>query len=94
MALAEGLVALALLIVVQYLVTDLSVRSQRFARLVRSEPTLLARDGQFCRSAMTRERITEDESISAVRAGGGDGIEDVAFMVLESDGTISVSLKR
>ena len=58
-----------------------------------SEPRLLAKDGQFLPEAMKDERITEDELISAVRANGGSGIEEVAFLVLESDGSLSVSLK-
>ncbi|WP_246204539.1 DUF421 domain-containing protein [Devosia marina] len=92
-ALAEGLVALALLIAAQYLVTFLSVRSQRFASLVRSEPALLAKDGRALEDAMKRERITHHEVLSAVRANGGNDISDVEFLILESDGTISVRLK-
>jgi len=92
-ALAEGAVALALLIVAQYGVTCLSVRSEAFAAAVRSEPTLLARDGAFCPAAMRRERITEAEMLSAVRAGGASGIGAVESVILESDGTLSVILK-
>ena len=90
--LADGATALALLICLQYLVTFCSVRSHRFAALVRSEPTLLARDGQFCLSAMKRGRVTQDEALSSVRASGGSTIGDVDTMVLESDGLISVRL--
>jgi uncharacterized membrane protein YcaP (DUF421 family) len=93
-ALAEGLTALLLLIGAQYLVTLLSVRSSRFAQLVRSEPTLLARDGRLFREAMKRERITEAESLSAIRASGGKAIADVELLVLESDGTLSVKLQH
>jgi uncharacterized membrane protein YcaP (DUF421 family) len=92
-ALAEGATALALLIAMQFVVTFISVRSERFAKIVRSEPALLVRDGAFCRAAMKRERITEDEALSAVRAAGGRGVEDVASLILESDGTLSTVLR-
>ncbi len=88
--LARGASALALLILMQYLVTFLSVRSAGFARAVRSEPALLARDGAFCRDAMKRQRITEEEVTSAVRSNGALGIEATSAVILESDGTISV----
>ena len=91
-SLAEGTVALALLICAQFLVTFLSVRSTRFSAIVRSEHTLLAKDGRFCHSALNRERVTPDEAMSAVRAHGGHAIADVAFVVLESDGSLSVQL--
>ncbi|WP_126974778.1 DUF421 domain-containing protein [Frigidibacter oleivorans] len=88
-ALAEGATALALLIAMQYVVTFISVRSRRFAELVRAEPALLVRDGTFCRETMKRERITEDEAMSAVRASGGSRLSQVASLILESDGTLS-----
>lgn len=93
-ALAEGAAALALLISMQFLVAFVSVRWQGFAKAVRSEPTLLVRKGEFCDSALRSERITRDEAVGAVRSNGARGIEDVEFLILESDGTLSVGLMR
>lgn len=90
--LAEGVVALALLIALQFLVTFASVRWSAFARAIRSEPTLLVRNGVFCHAAMKRQRITEDEAMSAIRSAGGERIETVRTLILESDGTLSASL--
>ncbi|HEV7346210.1 MAG TPA: YetF domain-containing protein [Devosia sp.] len=92
-ALAEGATALALLVLLQYLVTFTSVRSKTVAKLIRSEPSLIARDGAFCDAAMKRQRVTRDEALSAVRAAGGRGLDDVESLILESDGTISVCLQ-
>lgn len=92
-ALAEGAAALALLIAAQYAVTFTSVRSKTFASFVRSEPALLARDGQFCEQTMRRERITKEEALSAIRQSGGLELQDVASLILESDGTMSVKLR-
>jgi uncharacterized membrane protein YcaP (DUF421 family) len=92
-ALAEGAAALALLILLQFLVTWVSVRSQSFAKAVRAEPALLVRDGQCCTEAMRRERITPDEAVSAIRSSGGHDLADAQTVILESDGTLSVSLR-
>jgi Predicted membrane protein len=92
-ALAEGAAALALLIGLQYLVASLSVRSRAFARLVRSEPSLVARDGAFCDGRMRDQRLTADEVLGAVRANGGRDLDDVEAVILESDGSLSVILK-
>ncbi|WP_051142311.1 DUF421 domain-containing protein [Paracoccus zeaxanthinifaciens] len=88
-ALAEGATALALLIGMQYVVASLSVRSRRFATFVRSEPTLLVRNGEFCDAALKRERITRDEALGAMRAQGGSDLSEVKALILESDGSIS-----
>src|SRR3990170_1372212 len=46
-ALVEGIVALALLIGLQFLITWLSVRSAKVSRLVKAEPALLFHRGSF-----------------------------------------------
>jgi uncharacterized membrane protein YcaP (DUF421 family) len=89
-ALAEGVTALLLLIILQYIVAFLSVRSRRFARLVRSEPTLLVHDGTLCRDAMRRARVTEEELETVLRTNGERHFDAVSAIILESDGSFSV----
>lgn len=50
----EGLVALCLLVLLQYAITWGSVRSATLRGLVKSEPTLLVRDGVCLAEAMRR----------------------------------------
>lgn len=88
--LVQGLVAFAVLILLQYVVTALSVRSQRFQSFIKAHPTLLFHDGVFCRGPMKKERVTEPELFAAMRGAGFASIEDVAAMILETDGSISV----
>ena len=89
-ALTEGAVALALLIALQFTVAFLSVRWLPFARAVRSEPTLLLRDGELCSEAMRRARVTRAELETVVRTEGRRGFEGISAVILESDGSFSV----
>ena len=70
----------------------LPVASIAGAFLATGAVMLLARKGAFCDAALRSERVTRDEAISAIRSNGGRGIEDVDFIILESDGTMSVGL--
>lgn len=88
--LAEGVLALALLILLQYLVTWLSVRWRAVRRVVASEPSLLLHEGEFLRATMRRERVTEDEVRQALRKKGVEDPTGARAVVLESDGTFSV----
>ena len=88
-ALAEGIVALALLVGLQYAVAWASSRSRRVERLVKSEPTLVYRDG-FLHGAMRRERVTSDELRQAARGQGHADLSEVSAIVLETDGTLSI----
>jgi uncharacterized membrane protein YcaP (DUF421 family) len=89
-ALAEGLLALGLLILLQYLVAWSAVRARWFRRLVKSEPTLVFHDGEFLDSALRRERVTPDEVLAAMRSGGVMEPAEVGAVVLETDGSLSV----
>lgn len=89
-ALAEGVTALALLIGLQWLITWLSVRSQRVSHWVKAEPRLLFLEGRFLSEAMKRERVTEDELRAAVRSQGIGRMEQVVAVIMESDGGLNV----
>ena len=89
-ALAEGLLAFALLAGLQWAVAKLSLRSPRFSRLVKAEPRLLLHRGRFLDGALRDERVTRDEVLAALRASGVVDAGDVAAVVLETDGSLNV----
>ncbi len=89
-ALVEGVLALALLIFLQFSIAWLSVRSPKFRQLVKSEPALIAHRGAFLDSAMMRERITREEILAALRSSNIGDISGVQAVVLETDGSLSV----
>lgn len=92
--LAEGVLALALLVALQVAITFLSVRSRAVDALAKSEPTLLVRDGALLEAAMTRQRVTADEVQAALRAAGLPGLDRAAAVILETDGSMNVIPKR
>lgn len=89
-AFLEGFLAFAMLALLQWVVARLSIAFPGFRRLVRSQPRLLLEDGRYRPDAMRDERITEDEIVSVIRSSGVARIEDVAAVVLETDGSLSV----
>ena len=89
-SLAEGALALALLVTLQFVITWLSVRSPRFQQLIKAEPTLLLHRGRFLDGALTTERMTREEVLAAMRADNIADIASVAAVVLETDGSISI----
>ena len=92
-AFAEGVLALGLLIGLQFVITWLSVRIDWVEKLVKGEPALLLDRGKFLREAMKRHRVAEDEVRMAIRAQGIAAIDDVEAVVLETDGSFSVIKK-
>jgi uncharacterized membrane protein YcaP (DUF421 family) len=89
-ALLEGILGMGILVLLQYVITWISVRSDRFSALIKAEPSLLYHDGRYIASQMKRSRITETEVQAAIRERGSGSMDDVAAVVLETDGTFTV----
>ncbi len=87
--LAQGALAFALLIGMQFIVTWSSVRATWIRRIVTGEPALLMYQGMFLSTALKRARVTKDEVRAAIRSAGLEPISEVEAVVLESDGSFS-----
>ncbi|WNB86220.1 YetF domain-containing protein [Cellulomonas sp. ATA003] len=87
---SEGALAFALLALLQLVVSWTSARLPHGRSVVTAQPTVLLRDGALLDEAMRDQRITASEVRQAVRSSGVGGLDQVAAVVLESDGTLSV----
>jgi uncharacterized membrane protein YcaP (DUF421 family) len=86
----QSVLAIGYLILLQYLVATLSVRSERFQSLIKSQPVLLVSNGRVLEKALRQERLTREEIYAGIRSKGFRRLEDVGAVVLETDGNLSV----
>ena len=86
----QALVVLAALFTLQNTVARLRVRWRWFSDSVDNRPLLLARDGRLLRANMAAGRITEADLWAQLRHARVMHLSDVAAVVLETTGTISV----
>ena len=84
-----GAVAAGTLLVLNYLVADISGTNRRFRRWIQGQPSLLVHDGMPIEEHMAREHVSMDELHRALREHGIKGMDQVALAVLEVDGSIS-----
>lgn len=89
-SLAEGTLAFALLISLQFAVTWTTVRMPQVRSWITGEPRMLFYQGEFLLAAMLRARVAEDEVRSAIRSAGIKSLDEVEAVVLETDGSLSV----
>ena len=92
-ALIEGIAAFLILVVLQYMVAWLSIRSDGFKKLIKSDPKLIFYQGKYLKENIVKERVLEVEILQAARSSGINSMDQVEAVVLETDGSISVIKK-
>jgi uncharacterized membrane protein YcaP (DUF421 family) len=88
--LAEGALALFLLVGLQYLITWLSVRVNFVKSLITSTPALLFYKGEILDDVMKKERVTMEEIKSKARERGIASLDEIDAIVLETTGSITI----
>lgn len=89
-SLAGGAVAATTLLILNYLVAEVSGGNRRFRKFVQGQPSLLIHDGQVIEAHMAKEHVSMDELERSLREHGLSSYKDAALAVLEVDGSISV----
>ena len=87
---AEGVLAFAVLVGLQWSAATLSVRSATFRHLIKATPTILYWGDAFLPEVCRRERVSESEIRCAVRTSGYGQMSDVQAVILETTGDLSV----
>jgi uncharacterized membrane protein YcaP (DUF421 family) len=88
--LVDALVALLLLVVLQWAFAVARSRWSWFKAAVDVEPTVLYLDGRPQQRALRRHRLTPADLESAAREKGRGSLQDVRAVLLQSDGQLAV----
>ncbi|AFY58834.1 putative membrane protein [Rivularia sp. PCC 7116] len=92
-SLVQGVLAIGLLVLFQFIITWISVRSNIFQGWIKAEPTLLLFKGELQHHAMRHQRVAEGEVLAALRTNGMAALEDAEAVILETDGSFSAIKK-
>src|SRR5215470_1913747 len=84
-----GIAAALTLLLMNYLIADVSGGNRRFRKLIQGQPTLLVHNGSLVLPHMAKEHVSMDELERALREHGINNYHEVALAVLEVDGSIS-----
>src|SRR5579864_2353901 len=88
-SLIGGVAAALTLLVMNYLIAELSGTNRRFRKIIQGQPTLLVHDGNVLTAHLAKEHVSMDELERALREHGIESYHQVALAVLEVDGSIS-----
>jgi uncharacterized membrane protein YcaP (DUF421 family) len=88
-SLLGGMVAATVLLVLNYVIANLSGANRRFRKFIQGQPSMLIHDGQVIEAHMAREHVSMDALECAMREHGIASYHQVAIGVLEIDGSFS-----
>src|SRR5499427_5504091 len=88
-SLLGGIAAACTLLLLNFLIADVSGANRRFRRFIQGQPSLLVHDGAVIESHMAKEHVSMDELQRAMREHGISEYHQIALAVLEVDGSIS-----
>jgi uncharacterized membrane protein YcaP (DUF421 family) len=89
-SLTGGLIAAAVLLLVNLVLGRLAPRSRALSSLLKGHATLLVNRGVILEAHCRREGVTTEDLMAALREHGIAHLDDVRLAVLEVDGSISV----
>jgi uncharacterized membrane protein YcaP (DUF421 family) len=89
-SLGGGFVIIATLLILNLGVARLRIRFPIIERVLESKSVVVARDGHWLSDVLSREGITDEECLAALREHGIGSIEETKLVVLEADGSLSV----
>lgn len=88
-SLTGAMLAVGTIAILQVLTSWLNFRIPRLRPILDGEPIVIVQDGQPVERNLRRERLTADDLAEAARKEGIAKLDEVAWAVMETSGTIS-----
>jgi uncharacterized membrane protein YcaP (DUF421 family) len=88
-SLTGAMLAIGTIAVLQVAVSFLNFRFPRLRPVLNGEPVIVVQDGKPIERNLKRERLTMDDLAESARMQGIGSLDEVAWGVLETSGTIS-----
>lgn len=85
-----GIVPIGTIMLLEILLSALSMRSQRWRSLINGRPNVIIKDGKFLPKEMKKVRYTINDVMEQLRRKGHADVTDVEVAVIETDGNLSV----
>ena len=91
---AQAMGAIGAIFLLQFALSKGRRLSARFAEAIDNKPLLLMHQGEFIEPAMQEARVTRATLMEKIRGSGAASVDDVAAMILETTGDITLINKE
>ena len=91
--LVSGFLPITVLVMCEIILSAIMMKSSRLRRIVCGRPIIIINDGQVDRKQLRRLRMTVEDLFAQLREKSIVHLEEVAYAIMETNGTMSVIKK-
>jgi len=92
--LLAGIIPIITLIALEVLLSFGALKSKKFRNITCGTPSILVHDGRIMRDEMDKMRFNNDDLSEELRLAGCTDITSVQYAILETNGQLSLVLKK
>ena len=89
-SLINGVMAIFTLMLLQVLISFLSIKSEKFKNLVSGKPSILIEKGKLNIKGLKKLRITSTDLLEQLRLANCPSLSDVEYAIMEANGQLTV----
>ena len=89
-SLINGVMAIFTLMLLQVLISFLSIKSEKFKNLVSGKPSILIEKGKLNIKELKKVRITSTDLLEQLRLANCPSLSDVEYAIMEANGQLTV----
>jgi len=89
-----GVIPIAVLIALEVLLSYAVLKNKRFREILSGKPSILIYDGVVMKNEMAKLRFNNDDLMEDLRLAGCTDVREVQYAILETNGQLSVILKK
>ncbi len=90
----NSIIPITTLAITQILLSYISLKSDKFRKIVDGTPSVIIKNGKLIFSTMSKLRYSLDDLVTSLREHGVKSVEEVNYAILENDGKLSIFPKE
>ncbi len=90
---STGIIPILVLVAFELIVSNISLHSKKFRKLISGKPVVIIKDGKIDIKAMKQLRFSIDDLMESLRGNGIFDVNEVSYAVVETTGSVSVYQK-
>lgn len=85
-----GIIPILTMLILQIVLSEIQLHCESLRKIIDGKPSILLRDGRLDTKALREQRINVDDLMEELRTSGYFNFSDLAYIILENNGQLSI----